>query len=374
MDPHIESIRTQNNLTYFRLRGANVSLANALRRVILAEIPCVVLRSETKDPADITIDVNTSRLNNELIRQRLSCVPVHIQDTTFSVEDHAVELDVENASDSILMVTSGNFKIKNTQTDTYLTPEAVAAIFPRSPITGDYIDLVRLRPAQSRGAREAIRLQCRLGVATASENAAYSVACTCAYGATTDQAAADEAWKSREAELKQAGSTSDVLEGARADWEMLGAKRYTIPDSFDFVLESVGQFTNDQLVVKAIDVITSKLEKFAMLEEGRVAIGPAPGTMENAFLVTLRGEGYTLGKLVEYALFSGHYEGQPGSDGSLVYCGFDKPHPHIDEARIRVAFKQPVAAEALPVLLREATAKLVAAFESLGMSFQQSAQ
>ena len=374
MDPHIESIRREGDSTHFRLRGANVSLANALRRVIISEIPCVVLRSEGGEGDDITIETNTSRLNNELIKQRLSCVPVHIQDTTFSVDDHVVELDVENTSDSILMVTTKNFKIMNTKNDAYLAQEAVSAIFPPSPITGDYIDLVRLRPAQTKGVHESIKLRCRMGIATASENAAYSVACTCAYAATTDTAAADEAWRAREQELKTSGMSAENIQNARSDWKLLGAKRFTVPNSFDFVIESVGQFSNDQLVVKAIDVITSRMNRFLMFEEERVTIAPAPGTLENGFIIKMRGEGYTLGKLIEFALFSQHYAGQPGSDGALTYCGFNKPHPHIDESLVRVAFREPVNAQALIVMVKESCAKIIAGFESLALSFNTASQ
>ena len=359
---------------YFRLRGANVSIANGLRRVIIAEIPCVVLRSESKVQDDIQILVNTSRLNNELIKQRLSCVPVHIRDTTFPVGDHQVELDVQNSSDSILMVTSQNFKVRNTKTDTYLSPKSVTEMFPPCPITGDYIDLVRLRPVQGSGGREAVQLQCKLGVATAAENAAYSVACTCSYGATVDQPAADEAWKARAEELKAAGSSRDAIASAKTDWDLLGAKRYVIPDSFDFALESVGQFTHQELITKAVDVLTQKLERFAAMEPDRVTIEPAPGTMKNAYLVTLKGEGYTLGKLVEYALFAKHCEGQPGSDGSLLYCGFRKPHPHIDESNIRVAFRDASSVDNLGSMLRDAAQKLTAVYHSIGLSFQQTAQ
>ena len=366
MDPHVDAMRTEGRTARFRLRGANVSLANALRRVIIAEIPCVVLLAESAEPGDISISRNTSRLNNELIRQRLSCVPVHVRDTGFPVGDHEIELDVENKGDSIIMATTGNFRVKNRVTDTYLTDSVVRAMFPPDPITGDYIDLVRLRPVNAKGASEAIALRCRMGIGTGSQNAAYTVACTCAYAATPDVAAAAEAWRAREPTLKDKG---EALAIAKKDWEILGAKRYTVPDSFDFVLESVGQFSNEELVVKAVDVLVGKLRRFQSFEADRFSIQEAEGTMANSYLVKMKGEGYTLGKLIEYALFKSHCEGQPGSDGSLLYCGFRKPHPHIDESVIKVAFREPSSADHLAGLLSASAALVIAAFERIALSF-----
>ena len=42
MEPQISEISENNGLYKFTLSNLNVSLANALRRTILSEIPCVV--------------------------------------------------------------------------------------------------------------------------------------------------------------------------------------------------------------------------------------------------------------------------------------------------------------------------------------------
>jgi DNA-directed RNA polymerase subunit L len=58
-------------------------------------------------------------------------------------------------------------------------------------------------------------------------------------------------------------------------------------------------------------------------------------TIPNSFDITLKGEDYTLGKVLEYVLYDVHY------DKTLNYCGFRKAHPHIDESMIRLGFKNP---------------------------------
>ena len=73
----------------FRLHE-NVSVANALRRTILADIETPVLR-------DVRISKNTSRFTNELIAQRLGCVPVVKEDP--SSVGMQVTLAVKNTSE-----------------------------------------------------------------------------------------------------------------------------------------------------------------------------------------------------------------------------------------------------------------------------------
>ena len=361
MEPRVDAVNTRGNTLYFRVSGINVSLANALRRVILAEIPCVVLNADAEE--DIEIERNTTRLNNELIRQRLCCVPVHVTDT--AIGDHQVELDVENTGDTVMMATTRNFRVKNRATDTYLTDKATKAMFPPDPITGDFIDLVRLRPAQTNGGNEAITLHCRLGVSTASENASFGVAATCSYAATQDVAASDAAWE----EKKPDTADPDALQMAKTDWDLLGAKRYVVPDSFDFVVETVGQFSNEQLLVRACEIMVDKLKRFAVLDAGHVSVAPSQGTMENAYTATMRGEGYTLGKVVESVLLLTHVRGQAGSDGTIVYCGFRKPHPHVDVSELRLAFATKSSLESARGVLTAAALRAATVFESLSTMF-----
>ena len=87
MNPKVSELSEDNNVLRFTLTNVNVSLANALRRIILSEIPTVVFRGFPHENNDIDINVNTSRLNNEIIKQRVSCIPVHITDIDFPIKD-----------------------------------------------------------------------------------------------------------------------------------------------------------------------------------------------------------------------------------------------------------------------------------------------
>ena len=65
-------------------------------------------------------------------------------------------------------------------------------------------------------------------------------------------------------------------------------------------------------------------------------IKPTLNTINNSYDITLIGEDYTLGKVIEYLLFEKYFPSE------LNFCGFKKPHPHLDYCFIRLAFKEDV--------------------------------
>ena len=83
MEPVISKISDESPLLKFTLSGVNVSIANAIRRIILSEIPCIVFRTSPYEKNDAKIEINTTRMNNELIKQRLTCIPIHFSDVYF---------------------------------------------------------------------------------------------------------------------------------------------------------------------------------------------------------------------------------------------------------------------------------------------------
>ena len=242
--PVIDNLSEENYTLKFRLSNVNVSLSNALRRIILSEIPTIVFRTTPYSENKATIYTNTTRLNNELIKQRLSCIPIYITDTEFPYQDYLVEINIKNDTNTIIYITTKDFKIKNIKTDTYLTESETRNIFPPNFISGDYIDFVRLRPRLSDTLPgEELHMECLLDIGTAKQDSAFNVAATCCYGNTLDPVKINEIWTNKAKEMKSEGETEDLIRYAHKDWILLEAKRYVIPDSFDFTIESVGPFT-----------------------------------------------------------------------------------------------------------------------------------
>jgi DNA-directed RNA polymerase alpha subunit len=79
MNPQIvkNSVIEDNGEYRFTLKDIHRSLANGIRRIILSEIPAVVFSTENYEDANCKIEINTGRLHNEILRQRLGCIPIY---------------------------------------------------------------------------------------------------------------------------------------------------------------------------------------------------------------------------------------------------------------------------------------------------------
>ena len=345
--PRIVSRTDERGELRFTIDKINVSLANALRRVILSDVPTLVFRTTPHAESKSSITVNTSRIHNQILNQRLSCIPIHVSDTTdFPYQDYTVEINVTADGNEIRYVTTKDFRLKNKTTGKYLTDVKVHEIFPPNPISGDYIEFARLLPKMSEYSEgEQLTMTCDLDIGTAQQDGAFNVVCTCAYQMTMDAAKVDEAWRIKEAELVKEGIAtvgSEEMKAQRKNWSLLDAQRHTKEDSFDFVVETVGVFTNAEIVHKAAQIMINKCTKFIRdIESGENHIIPTVSTIQNGFDIELKGEDYTLGKVLEFFLHDKHY----AEDQTVTYCSFRKIHPHNPDSMIRVGFAETVGVD-----------------------------
>ena len=344
--PRIVSKTDENGQLKFTIDRINVSLANALRRVILSDITTFVFRTFPYAQSLASITTNTSRLHNEILKQRLSCIPIHITDTDFPYKDYQVEINAIADGNEIRYVTTKDFKLKNKTNGKYLTDVKCREIFKQNEITGDYIEFARLLPKMSEYSEgEQLTMTCDLDIGTAKEDGMFNVVCTCAYQMTMDASKVDEAWRIKEAELVREGIAtvgSDEMKAQRKNWSLLDAQRHTKDDSFDFVVETVGVFTNAEIVYKAAQIMINKCTKFIRdIESGENHIIPTVSTIQNGFDIELKGEDYTLGKVLEFFLHDKHY----AEDQTVTYCSFRKIHPHNPDSMIRVGFAETVGVD-----------------------------
>lgn len=340
MNPQISNISEEAGILKFTLSGINVSLANALRRIILNDIDTVVFRTETYNDNKCTIQVNTSRQHNEMVKQRLSCVPIYSTNLDELPGNFVLEIDVTNNTDHIIYVTTEDFKIKNKTSGEYLGKADRERLFPMNQLTRHYIDLVRLRPKIGAVPGEQLKLTCEFSVANASVNGMFNVVSKCAYGNTPDVEKAKQAWTQIENKMKADGATNIEIEYAHKNFYLLDAQRHYVNDSFDFSVGTVGVFSNNDIVKKACAKMQTKLLDFmSAVETHAVPIEISATTMDNSYDIVLENEDYTLGKAIEFYLYDQLFV----KNKKLNFCGFKKIHPHDSSSRIRVAYANNVS-------------------------------
>lgn len=336
-EPVVTFKKNDDNLE-FTLSGVNVSIANALRRTMISDIPCVVFETYPYENNNCTIKKNTTKLNNEIIKQRLSCVPVHITDLSTPIENYKLVISKKNDSDSIVYVTTEDFKIYDIKNDTYISDADTKKIFPPDPITKRYIDIVRLKQQISQEIEgEELELECKFSISSAKHNGMFNVVSTCTYGNSIDTEKGSIELSKKMKELKKKGLNQDELKIAETDWNILDSQKHFIDDSFDFVVESVGVFKNDELIKGSCEIINKQLEQLSKLfNSGDIKIITDSTTMDNCFDIQLDNHDYTIGKLLEYMF---HYEYFVVKK-TVNYCGFRKNHPHDKYSIIRIAYNE----------------------------------
>jgi DNA-directed RNA polymerase subunit L len=346
MNPALNNFSEDADILRFTLHGVNVCFANAIRRTILSDIPIVVIQTESHDINQCNILRNTGRLHNEILKQRISCIPIHttlLRDTDDNgtnalPNNYSLAVNVKNDTENIMFVTSGDFRLIDKKTNEQLSKETMDKLFPKlfpmNSITQSYIDFARLRPKLSDAIPgEELSIVADFSVSTSKTNSMFNVVSKCSYGNTIDTSKSGTVWDAIEAKLRTNGESDADIRFQKENFRILDSQRHFTPNSFDFVIQTIGIYENKDLVLKSCAVLQNKLIDIIQSID-TVPIFVSETTIDNCFDIRLEEEDYTLGKVIEYIMYTKFYEG----DKTLTFCGFKKFHPHYSDSTVRIAF------------------------------------
>ena len=329
------------NTLRFTLKDVDVSVANAIRRTILTDIPCPAFVGFPHEKDETTFITNTSKYTNEILKHRLGCIPIRdILTDDFDVTDYYIEVNIENKTDQLLTVTTKDFVVKHMETNEVLDEDTTRQIFPPYyPPSSDeeyYVIFVKLKPSISAEIPgEKIHFRCNIVMSTARLNSSFNVTSACSYGYTVDQERMLEALDEKIEEWKAEGKSEEEIFLEGENWKLLDGKRICVRDSFDFIIQTIGVFTNEELVYSAAELIVRKLNDFMeMLVHGEVDINPSFATIQNSYAIILKNDDYTIGKLIEYMMATKYF------NKSISFCGYIKMHPHDEDSILRVALTE----------------------------------
>lgn len=378
MEPGLKDFSEDQDVMRFTLHGIEVCFANALRRTILSDIPVVVIETETFEKNQCNILENTGRLHNEIIKQRLSCIPIHStllrdnEDQKALPGNYSLVLDVENDTENTLFVTTEHFRLKDNNNDgKILSKEEMdtlfPGLFPKNVQTQSYVDFARLRPKIGNNIPgEKLSLTAEFTISDAKQNSMYNVVSKCSYGNTQDQGKISTVWDKFEQKLRSAGESDQDIQFEKQNFKLLDAQRHFVENSFDFILQTIGIYENKEIVRKACAALQNKfIDMVELIDNGNMPIYISETTMDHCYDIHLEGEDYTMGKILEYILYSKYYEKE-----KLTYCGFKKYHPHDTHSVIRIAFTNKEDKSIVNTYLRDACVDAQQVFKDIYKMFK----
>lgn len=173
--PRVSRVRKQTRPKVASKNYPNVGFAviNALRRIIISEIPYVATfrnedRSATRAGGFIVRE-NSGRLHDDMLLDRFALVPIHLsreEVLNFIPGSVVVDLKVSNEGTHVRDVTSADLRTKLFDKE---HPNA-RNCFPPCEITGDHILITKLYPGES------VDVSATLEKSTPCEHAAFAVA------------------------------------------------------------------------------------------------------------------------------------------------------------------------------------------------------
>lgn len=323
----------------FVIEGAHVGLVNAVRRVILSEIPNVAVgfHAYEEDKNDCQFHTNTCSLHNEFLGHRISLIPVHLPPDVidrFTPDMFRFEIEIQNTENEVLLVTSEHIKVFD-KDGAELAKKQRDKMFPPDPITGDFILLTKLKPNlydTNNGEKLHVEFRARKGVA--KDNAAWCPVSLCSYTFVVDDKAADEALAARlsaitdEDERNQAQKTFQTLDRQRYYYKNSDGE----PVKYKFALESECAMPPAYLFGKAFDVLVNKL--VALVEERDKYEVRGINEEQHLYAIIVNDEDHTLGNLLQIMIYENYIRAGKG----VTYAGYNMPHPLEKHIVVKVRF------------------------------------
>uniref|UniRef100_A0AB39JFC1 DNA-Directed RNA polymerase II Subunit D n=1 Tax=Florenciella sp. virus SA2 TaxID=3240092 RepID=A0AB39JFC1_9VIRU len=387
MAAEIYNINEQNDILTFEIRNANVSVINSIRRVVLSNIETLVFKGFPHNENNINIIKNNTKFNNEYLKHRISCIPIMNDDSgTFDNfrENYKIVVNVENNTSEIVYVTTKDIVIVNKTTNNEINKEEINRLFPPNKIIQDsdeYILICVLYPNHnSNNSPDSIHFEANFDIGTAKENSCWNVVSNCMYENVKDQA--------------QINKIADNMQNIskKKDFQLLDAEKVYLPNEFKFTVETLGIFSNRQIIDKACNYIISKLNLILqfiktnnsteVLSQNELNRNITNGSMskeelnfyenvycmlykeDNFYVFELKEDDYTIGKIIEKYLY------EFNENGNIEFVGFKKDHPSTFNVKIYIKYKTKVSSSYVFIHLMNTANYLINMYQLIQSEFK----
>lgn len=347
--------KVDENTLSFQVRPTNVAYVNTLRRMVLTGVESVAFRSDMNDKGtttDVVVVSNTTPMTNEMLADRIGLLPIYAPDPLqWDPEEYIFRLNVVNDTSETRHVLASDFEVlRKGRPDEDPVQVPNTKFFPPDPISKETALIADLKGKQANQTPQRIELTAKASVGIGREHIRFSPVSQCSYSYTIDTDAARqrtffERWlvSNKKVDPKNLEEDAARKEALEREFQTMEVQRcYLVsekgePYSFDFVIESIGIQSVQQIVDRALQKTEEKLIQYSTLNTGslpeNVRVQPADARMAGFDFIFSK-EDHTLGNLLQTWMDENLMD-----TGDITFVGYKVPHPLRDEMVLRVGVK-----------------------------------
>ena len=288
-----------------------ISLANALRRTIISDIQTYNICNDK-----ITFFENTSMLNNEFLKHRLTLIPIISDISNISYDNLLISCKKRNDNENMENIYVNDFICKDSQTNVIINNNII--------FSHPNILFGKLKHGQK------ISFEAKLEKNNAELGGAfYSTVSKCVYTFKIDTEQVKTITSTMDKEQIKTFSTQDI--------ERVYQKNKTgEPNIYNFVIESIGFYQPNIIVIKGIDCLINRL--LIIKTELRQQKSKKVSLVENSenpdcFNFCIDHENETVGNLLS-TYITYHKD--------VSYCGYVIEHPLQYNIIFRIKLIEPL--------------------------------
>lgn len=325
------------NRVEFKISQLDLSVVNSIRRIILSEIPCAAFYFDAYDQVNQHIDVkkNTGVLHNEFLSHRISLIPLYFtleELNSFDENKYKFVLKKKNTTSEVMLVTTKDFVIY--EGDKQLPETFREHVFPKCPITNDYILITKLHPNLYKSdLGEEIEIECKASIGIAQKHSRWCTVSQCCYFNTIDQTESQKAFNNLIEDTPQEDKKKVENKFNAIDkYRHFKKDKYDEPNEFEFTIESECRLTPKQIFFKAIDILQEKFTEFMSTIPDIKAqqIGS-----DDFYQLEIKNQNHTLLNVLQAISYNNYCRIQ---DPHISFIGYYQSHPLDNTMFLKIKF------------------------------------
>ena len=322
------------NRATFILKDIDIGYANAIRRIIIAELPTVApsFDSYHAELNDFNFLVNTTQLHNEFMGHRIALVPMHFtmdEITNYEQAAYSFEINVKNTTQEFLDVTSKDIVIYDAN-----GKEMDAAfrdqVFPADPITHDHVLITSLKPNLyniEEGGHIHAKFSARKGIA--KTNARWSRVSQCSYYNAVDESKSETA-------RKEANATQQAWNTLNRD-KHFKTNKYNEANELVFTIETINQQHHAMdYWTEAIDILAAQVKELSKNRLMRIHTEKVSDVLQ----MMIKDIDLTLANLLQVVAYNTYI--RKDKKERLTFVGYYQPHPLENEIMFKLTLVEGV--------------------------------